>query len=194
MGLILKSWVRLLALIFVAVTFSLGSAVAANNNDGAAYRIQSGDTLYISVWREDVLNRELQVLPDGSVSFPLAGRVDVRDRTTTQVEDAVASRLEGYINDPVVSVVVTALEGNRVYVLGEVNQPGAVILDAPMTAAQIIARSGGLTAFAKGNRVRVLRRSGGEEQVFDVRYRDIVRGKKLDTDVTLQPGDTVVVP
>lgn len=172
----------------------MGYAVGANNNGEEAYQIQSGDTLYISVWREDVLNRELQVLPDGSVSFPLAGRVEVRGRTTTQVEDAVASRLEGYINDPVVSVVVTRLEGNRVYVLGEVNQPGAVILDAPMTAAQIIARSGGLTAFANSNRVRVLRRANGEAQIFNVRYRDIVRGKRLDTDVTLQPGDTVVVP
>lgn len=183
-------FVPALALMVVCGLFAVPGAGYADD----AYRIQSGDTVYVSVWREDVLTRELQVLPDGSISFPLAGRLHVRGQTTSQVEEAVTRRLEGYLNDPVVSVVVTGIDGNRVYVLGQVNQPGSVVLDAPMTASQMIGRVGGPTPFARANRVQVLRRDAEGERLFDVRYQDIVRGRNIDSDVELKPGDTVLVP
>ena len=161
----------------------------------APYKLRSADRLQVSVWREDALQREVRVLPDGSITFPLVGRLPVAGLDTEQVEKQIAERLKTYIPDPIVTVAITGTEGNAVYVLGKVAKPGVVPLTATNTTVlQVLSQSGGLDRFADGNAVRVLREEGGSRQVLPVRYNDLIKGESLPSNVLLRAGDTVLVP
>lgn len=162
---------------------------------GAAYKLRHGDALTVSVWRDEALRMEVRVLPDGSITFPLAGRVEVVGLSTSEAELRVAEKLKKYIPEAVVTVAITAAEGNRVYVLGKVVTPGAVILTSPETTVlQMLSQVGGLDRFADGNAIRVLRNTPQGNRILPVRYNDLVKGEQLDTNVVLQPGDTILVP
>lgn len=164
-------------------------------NRSAPYVLHHGDTLLVSVWREEALQKEVRVLPDGSITFPLAGRVEVAGLGSAEVEQRIADKLKAYIPDPVVSIVVTGIEGSRVYVIGKVQKPGPVVLNAPNTTVlQVISQAGGLDRFADGNAVQVLRATPQGPQLLSVRFNDLLKGAELSTNVSLQPGDTVLVP
>ena len=160
-----------------------------------SYSLLPGDLITISVWGEENLQAETRVLPDGSISFPLAGRVRVKGKTTTQVERAISSRLKKFIPEAKVSVIVASPDGHRVYVMGKVATPGAVVMpSSTMTVTQALSMAGGLDRFAKENKIKILRKTGeGQIQGF-VRYKDIRSGKDLSTNYQLLPGDTIVVP
>ena len=159
------------------------------------YQLRPADRLQISVWREDALQREVRVLPDGSITMPLAGRLVVAGLGTEEVEKRLVERLKPYIPDPIVTVGVAATEGNVVYVIGKVMKPGVVPLTADTTTAlQALSQAGGLDRFADGNAVRVLREGGGSRDVLPVRYNDLIKGESLQTNVQLRAGDTVLVP
>jgi len=138
---------------------------------------------------------EVRVLPDGSITFPLAGRVEVAGLTTPQAEQRIADKIKKFIPEAVVTVAVTGIEGSRVYVLGKVTRPGPVTLNSPsITVLQVLSQVGGLDRFADGNSIRVLRQTNGGQTVLQVRYDDLIRGTSLDTNAVLQPGDTILVP
>lgn len=159
------------------------------------YKLRHGDALTVSVWREEALNMEVRVLPDGSITFPLAGRVEVVGLTTPQAEELITRKIKTYIPEAVVTVTVTGIDGNRVYVLGKVAEPGPVPLISPFTTVlQVLSQAGGLDRFADGNAIRVLRQSGSGAAVLPVRYNDLIRGDAIETNVVLQPGDTILVP
>ena len=161
------------------------------------YALRQGDKLQISVWREDALNREVRVLPDGSISFPLVGRIMVSGASTVEVEKRIRDGLKPYIPEAVVSVVVTATEGNTVYVLGKVLKPGPVPLTSTdTTVLQVLSQAGGLDRFANGDAIVVLRKASKDarEQTMRVRYSDLIRGEALNSNVVMRPGDTVLVP
>lgn len=169
-----------------------GSGIAQSQ---AAYKLRHGDALMVSVWRDEALRMEVRVLPDGSITFPLAGRVEVVGLSTPEVEARVAEKLKKYIPVPVVTVAITGTDGNQVYVLGKVVRPGAVTLTSPETTVlQMLSQVGGLDRFADGNSIRVLRTSAQGNQILPVRYDDLIKGNQLDTNVVLMPGDTVLVP
>ena len=169
-----------------------GSAMAQT---ASTYKLRHGDAMMVSVWRDEALRMEVRVLPDGSITFPLAGRVEVVGLSTPEVEARVAEKLKKYIPAPVVTVAITGAEGNQVYVLGKVIRPGAVTLISPdITALQMLSQVGGLDRFADGNSIRVLRQTPQGSQVLPVRYDDLIKGGKLDTNVLLMPGDTILVP
>jgi polysaccharide biosynthesis/export protein len=172
---------------------TLSGAVMAQPQ--ASYKLRHGDTLMVSVWRDDALRMEVRVLPDGSITFPLAGRVEVVGLSTPEVEARVAEKLKKYIPVPVVTVAITATAGNQIYVLGKVVRPGAVTLISPETTVlQMLSQVGGLDRFADGNAIRVLRSSPQGNQVLPVRYDDLIKGNQLDSNVVLMPGDTILVP
>lgn len=158
------------------------------------YLLKEGDVLEVSVWQEDSLRKELRVLPDGSITFPLVGRVEVAGGTAADVEKKVAEKLKPYLTDPVVNVVLGNINGNRMYVIGNVARPGPVVLDVPMTVLQVLSLSGGLGRFADENAIRVLRASAAGVASLPVRYGDLIKGKDLSTNITLQAGDTLIVP
>lgn len=158
------------------------------------YLLKEGDMLEVSVWLEDSLRKELRVLPDGSITFPLVGRVEVAGLATADVERKVAEKLKPFLSDPVVNVVINNINGNRVYVIGNVARPGPVVLDVPMTVLQVLSLAGGLGRFADENAIRVLRTAAAGVQTLHVRYGDLIKGKDLSTNIPLLAGDTLIVP
>lgn len=162
-----------------------------------SYALRHGDRIQVSVWKEEALNREVRVLPDGSIGFPLVGRIQVSGLSTAEVEKRIRDGLRTYIPEPVVSVVVLATEGNSVYVLGKVLKPGPVALtSADTTVLQVLSQVGGLDRFAHADQIVVLRNSpaDGRSQTLRVRYGDLLRGQALESNVVMRPGDTVMVP
>ena len=159
------------------------------------YQLCHGDALTVSVWKEEALRMEVRVLPDGSITFPLAGRIEVAGLTTPQVEQRITSKIKEYIPEAVVTVAVTGIDGSRVYVLGKVATPGLVTLMSPSTTVlQVLSQVGGVDRFADANSIRVLRQTSGGSSVLPVRYNDLMRGSSLETNVVLLPGDTILVP
>lgn len=165
-------------------------AVAAD-----AYRLNPGDVLRISVWREEGLDRELIVQPDGTLSFPLAGVVPATGHTVAEIEKEVAARLEKFIPGPVVTVELIEVRGNLIYVIGEVNNPGAQPLIRPTSVMQALAVAGGFTPFAGRSRIKILRKDqAGVETVHRFDFSDVADGKAVETNIELKAGDVVVVP
>ena len=161
--------------------------------DGTAYVLSPGDVVFVSVWREEQLQRELVVLPDGTISFPLAGRVEVARKTTEEVEQILAMRLKKYIPDAAVSVSVVAASGYRVYVVGAVNKPGEFQVPRRITVMQALSLAGGLTPFAGEDSIRIIRRDHDRTVAIPFAYSDVKRGRNIETDIELKSGDTVVV-
>jgi polysaccharide biosynthesis/export protein len=179
-------WLGVLLLILL----SSASAGAAE-----PYRLRHGDTVMVSVWREEALRMDVRVLPDGSITFPLAGRVEVAGLSTSEAEARIAARLVKFIPEAAVTVAVTGIEGSRVYVLGKVTTPGPVLLTSPNTTVlQVLSQAGGLDRFADGNGIRVLRSTAEGSKTMNVRYNDLIKGNELQSNVILMPGDTILVP
>jgi len=157
------------------------------------YLIGPEDTLEISVWREEDLQRQVLVRPDGRISFPLAGDIQAAGRTTEQVQQDISQKLQRYIPEPVVTVTVVTI-GGKIYVIGQVNNPGAYVIGRYVDVLQALTLAGGLTPFASENNIKVLRREGAQEISFPFEYSDVKKGKNLEQNVILRGGDTVVVP
>jgi polysaccharide biosynthesis/export protein len=169
-----------------------GAAAVAATDPG--YRLQPGDTLQVTVWKETELQSEVLVRPDGGISFPLAGDIEAAGHTADEVRKVLQSRLSKFIPDPVVTVAVKATTGSRIYVVGKVNRPGDFPLNRPIDVMQSLSLAGGATPYADVNGIRVLRRDGDHQQVFRFRYDDVRRGRNLAQNILLHSGDTVVVP
>jgi polysaccharide biosynthesis/export protein len=156
------------------------------------YRIGHGDKLRIEVYKDDQLSQSVQVRPDGRITLPLIGDVQAVELTPLQLRDTIASALKEYVTNPTVTVIVVEATAAMAYVMGEVNHPGTVNLNAgPMTVLQALAMAGGLKDFADAKNIRILRRSPAGLQTIPFNYKDAIRGSKP---VYLQTGDTVVVP
>ena len=173
------------------LTFS-GTSFAAESNE--AYKLNQGDVLQISVWGEETLQKEVRVLPDGSITFPLAGRVEVANATTPEIEKRITEKLKTYMPDPQVTVAISSIEGNRAFIIGKVLRPGAVLLTGPMTVMQAISQAGGLDRFADSDSIKVLRGSAGAESVQLVNYDRLIKGQDLSSNILLNTGDTILVP
>jgi polysaccharide export outer membrane protein len=159
-----------------------------------SYIVQPGDSLLVTVWKEQELQGEVLVRPDGGLSFPLAGDIKAAGHTVDEIRKVLQTRLTKYIPDPVVTVAVKAATGSRFFVVGKVNRPGDFLLIRPMDVMQALSLAGGATPYADVNGIRILRRDGGRQLVFRFRYDDVRRGRDLSQNILLRSGDTVVVP
>ncbi len=184
---------RINAIAALSVACASCSIALADGND-TAYRIQPGDVLRVSVWKELDLQQDLLVRPDGGISFPLVGDLAVAGRTVGAVQAEIATRIEEYIPDPVVTVQLLQNEGNTIYVLGKVNRPGVYVMQRPLDVTQALALAGGLAVFAEENKISILRRKGQDQQSLSFKYGDVQYGRNLDQNIMLQPGDVIVVP
>ena len=177
----------------VGIALLVPVSVLAAEDDG--YALNPGDQLQISVWREDTLSQAVVVLPDGNITFPLAGRLKVAGFTSLQVENNLIEKLSKFIADPVVTVQVVAVGGNRIYVIGKVNQPGTYVMDAPTTISQVLSLAGGLARFAEEEDIKILRGKGESAQYISFNYNDLVSGKNgVGVTFLLKAGDVVIVP
>lgn len=166
------------------------SAVAAD----ASYKIGPQDVLRIDVWKEGEISRSVPVRPDGKISLPLLNDVQAAGLTAMELANSITEGLKKFITSPQVTVTVTEINSRRVYVTGEVTRPGAYPLLPNMTVLQAVTSGGGFTQFARTKNIYVLRNEGGKQTKYPFNYNDVVKGKRPEENITLQPGDTIVVP
>jgi polysaccharide export outer membrane protein len=165
----------------------------ASSPAGPAYVIGPEDVLHIAVWKEADLTATLPVRPDGKISLPLLDDVQAAGLTPKQLANSVTEKLKKYIADPRVTVVVTAINSKRIYLVGEVLHAGATPMLPNMTVLQALS-SAGLNQFANTKRIYVLRNANGKQEKLPVNYRKLVKGEQIEQNYVLQPGDTIVVP
>lgn len=158
------------------------------------YVIGAEDVLGVVFWREPDISGDVTVRPDGRVTLPLIGELQAQGLTPLQLQAQVAKAAARMLTEPNVAVVVRTINSRRVFVTGHVTAPGAHMLKGPLTVLQAIALAGGLTEYADAKNILVLRVSAGRTERFQFNYKDAVRGKNLDQNIMLRPGDTVVVP
>jgi len=158
------------------------------------YLLQPGDLVDVSVWKEPDLTAELLVRPDGAITLPLAGQIEAAGHSVEEVRSTIDSRLRKYIPDPAVTVVLKQALGNQIFVLGKVNRPGNYPIPRPIDVVQALSLAGGTTPFAAVNDIRVLRHQGSQQITLVFHYRDIEHGRRLQQNILLQSGDTVIVP
>jgi polysaccharide export outer membrane protein len=151
------------------------------------------DVLFVSVWKEPDLTNTLPVRADGMISLPLLNDVQAAGLTPMQLADSITEKLKKYVSEPHVTVVVTQMNSKRIYVTGEVMHPGAMNLLPDMNVLQALA-SAGFTQFANTKGIYVLRTERGTQRRIPVNYKKLVKGEAMDQNVTLKPGDTIVVP
>jgi polysaccharide biosynthesis/export protein len=164
-------------------------------DSGAApstYVIGTGDILHISVWNEPQLTVTATVRPDGEISMPLLDDVTVTGVTPDGLQKMLTDKLTRFVHKPRVTVTIQEIHSRMVFITGEVQRPGAYPLVAPMNVVQLVARSGGLTDFAKHKKIYVLR--ANKTTRIDVNFDKVLRGQASQQNVDLAPGDTVVVP
>jgi polysaccharide export outer membrane protein len=181
-------------LIACVVALACLATTSARCAEAEPYLIQPGDIVTISVWKETDLTAEVLVRPDGGLSFPLAGDQMAAGHTVEELRQAIDAKIRKYIPDPVVTVAVKLIGGNRIYVVGKVNRPGEYPFSRPVDVMQSLSLAGGATPFAGLNDIRILRRENGKQSAIPFRYEDVAAGRKLDQNVLLRSGDTVVVP
>ncbi len=159
------------------------------------YVVQPGDILEISVWKEEGLEKEVIVRPDGGISFPLVGQLDVKNKSLQQIEELIKEKLSQFIADPVVTVSAKQLLGNKIYVIGQVNRPGEYPINRYVDVMQALSMAGGMTPFASVNSIIILRRDEqGQQKAIEFEYGDVEDGDDLEQNIILKPGDVVVVP
>jgi polysaccharide biosynthesis/export protein len=190
---------KIFYLFILLLTFQVNQAVAADANlinvNQDIYRLHEGDSIMISVWKEVALQKQVVVLPDGSITFPLVGRVMVTGLTAPEVEQLITNKLKEYIPDPVVTAVVVGIDGNRAYVIGKVIHPGPIVINGPISVLQAISIVGGFDKFVDQGGIKVIRNAGPDNmKIFPVHYQDIISGIDVSTNISLQAGDTLIVP
>lgn len=158
------------------------------------YKIGAEDVLGIVFWREVEMNGDVTVRPDGRITVPLIGEVQAEGLTPEMLRDQIQAAAGKYISAANVSVVVRQINSRKVFITGRVTTPGTYPLSGPRTVMQVIALAGGLNEYADAKNITLLRTSNGRSQTFKFNYKDVAKGKKLEQNMMLMPGDTVIVP
>ena len=148
------------------------------------------DVLGILFWREMEMSGDVTVRPDGRITLPLLGDVQAEGLKPDALRDEIQKAATKYLTDPNVTVVVRTINSRKVFITGLVTNPGTFPLTGPRTVMQLISLAGGLQEYAKSEEIQVLRGA----KAFRFNYKEVSKGKKLQQNILLQPGDTVVVP
>jgi polysaccharide export outer membrane protein len=178
-------------LILLSLLVPIGAWAQGATND---YKLHAGDKIEVSVWKEVDLIRKVTVRPDGRFTFPLTGDIQASGRSADEIRADIENRLKRYIPEPVVTVTVEEVQGNRVYVIGQVTRPGMFVMNPQVNVLQALSLAGGTTPFAKLDSISILRSSGASQKTLPFRYSQVVDGKNLEQNITLESGDVVVVP
>jgi polysaccharide export outer membrane protein len=195
-----QTWRRLAVLLSLNLGMGLAHAqtVHPQTVPGAVagdYRLHAGDKLDVSVWKETEMQRPAVVIaPDGRFSFPLAGQILAAGKTVSEVRQEIESKLAKFIPDAVVTVGITEVGGNVAYVIGQVNKPGALIMNPQINVLQALALAGGGTPFAKMNDIIVIRGPQTAQRVMPFHFNQVSAGKDIEQNVVLESGDVVLVP
>lgn len=183
---------KILLSVLVCILFTVPAHADSTEN---GFVVLPGDVLQITVWKEEGMDREVLVLPDGTITFPLIGTLPVKYLSLSQVQSLIKGRLQSSIPEAFVTVSVNALLGHKVSVLGQVKTPGEIILNSRTGVLQAISQAGGLTPYAEEDRIIIIRVGAeGVKETISFPYSSIARGRDLEKDIDLLPGDVVLVP
>jgi len=158
------------------------------------YRLGPADVIEISVWKDPELSRNLVVPPDGIISFPLIGSINITRLTVPELRKIVTQRLSEFIPDATVTVMLVEINSLKAYVIGKVNNPGDFPINLETNVMQILAQAGGLTPFASDGSISILRQNDNQIIKIPFDYGEVGKGKNLGQNIILQAGDVVVVP
>jgi polysaccharide biosynthesis/export protein len=179
-------------------TYSVVDAQAAAAEvappDQEKYMLGPEDVIEVSVWKEPDMTKQLVVQPDGKVYYPLVGEVRAAGKTVKQLQEEISKRLEKFVTDAAVTVILLKAQYYKFFVTGKVNKPGEFLVGRPTSVLQAISMAGGLTPFASPRSIKVVRKVGGQDEVFLFDYKDVSKGHLMGQNIILQPGDVVVVP
>ena len=170
------------------------SATGTSSPSGSSYTIGPEDVINIAVWKEPDFSATVPVRPDGKISLQLIGDVQAAGKTPEVLADDITALLKKYVEQPRVTVMVTTINSRRVFLLGEINRPGPIVITAGMTVLQAIAAAGGPTAYANSKKIYVLRKENGHESKLPFNYKEAMRGNTEAQNIELKAGDTIVVP
>jgi len=168
--------------------------IATSSPTDPTYVIGPQDTLAVNVWKEPELSENVQVRPDGKVSIPLLDDVQAAGLTAMKLSSDITAGLKKYVAAPRVTVLVTGINSRRFYVLGEVLHAGTFTLLPDMNVLQAISNAGGLTPYANGKKIYVLRNEAGKQVKYRFNYNKVLKGQNSQDNFPLMSGDTVVVP
>lgn len=175
-------------------TSTTGTQKAVMPVSDTEYVIGPEDVLQINVWKEPDISSTVPVRPDGKISLPLLSDVQAAGLTPLQLSASLADRMKQFITEPRVTVMVTAMNSRRAYVMGLVTRQGAIILISRLTVLQALSAAGGPAPFAKTKKIYVLRAEGNKQQRIPFNYDEVIKGKNPEQNIVLKPGDTIVVP
>jgi len=175
-----------------AVQSHPGSQTAHSDD---SYVIGANDLLSVNVWKEPDVSKSVPVRSDGKISLPLVGELQAAGQTPRQLEQEISKRLQTYISEPEVTVIVTDSKSQKINILGMVARPGAYLLTGSTTVLDAVAMAGGFKDFAKQKSVYVLRKApDGTPKKLPFNYKEVIKGKNSEQNIRLEAGDTVVVP
>jgi polysaccharide export outer membrane protein len=173
---------------------SFSPVVPPNTSVPKGFLIGPEDVLTINFWRDQEMSGDVTVRPDGMITLPLIGDLRAAGLSPEVLRDAIEKAASRLITEPNVTVAVKEINSRKVFITGEVTKPGPYPLTGPRTVMQLISEAGGLLEYADKDNILVLRTVSGQQKSYRFRYSDVAKGKSLEQNIELQPGDTVVVP
>jgi polysaccharide export outer membrane protein len=160
----------------------------------AHYVIGAEDVLAVNFWRDADMTGDVTVRPDGRITLPLLGEFQAAGLTPDALNRTIKEAASKLFEDPTVTVSVREIKSRKVFITGNVATPGAHALTRELTVMQLIAMAGGLTEFADKKNISIIRNEVGQQRTFKLNYSDVAKGKRLEQNLSLKPGDTVIVP
>lgn len=158
--------------------------------DPKTFKIGPEDVIDVNVWKERELSGSVVVRPDGKITLPLVGEVDVAGLTPMQVKEKLTEEFGKVLNSPVVGVSMRAIRSSKYYITGNVNRTGMFPLVVKTTVLEAITLAGGLGEWANKKEIIILR--GGKERL-KFNYNEVIKGKKIEQNIYLQNGDFIIV-
>ena len=189
--------IKTIIIFLLSVSFSLSQekqGATDRPSENPNYVIGPEDVLYIQVWKEETLTRTVPVRSDGMISLPLINDVQASGLTPLQLRESLTEKFKNFIENPSVTVVVMEANSFKVFVTGQVKNPGVYRLRTETTLLQIILLAGDFTNEANPKKIVIIRREHGKDKRLDVNYNEIINGVNPESNFVLKPGDTVVVP
>jgi len=173
---------------------SSSNAAAASVSLPPGYVIGPEDVLSIVFWRDKDMSADVIVRPDGRISLPLLNDVEAAGRTPDELRAQLVKAAAKFLEEPNATVVVKEIHSRKIFVTGQVGKPGTYPLTGGMNVLQAIAHVGGLLEYADAKNIVILRQENGQERRFKFNYKDVVKGKDVQQNIALKPGDTIIVP
>ena len=189
-----KSWMALLMICIFMTASLLWAADQPPTTTTEDYIIGPGDVIDISVWKNEALTKQVTVLPDGKIHFPLIGEVVVGGKTLVDLEKELKQRIIKFVPAPDLTVMVQEVNSMLIYVIGKVNNPDRFALNTNVNVLQALTMAGGLNPFAKRNKIKIFRKTKDKNLILTFEYDDVMEGKNLEQNIRLKRGDIVVVP